>query len=121
MKKSLLKISLAVTLSSLLIACGGGGGGGSNSGNPSQPIQPAPKPEQPQPPSQPQPPADPTPPPKPMPLPPAEPKANWKTDCTASYTAACNENGNKNAVKVYDITTTEDRTNSGKRYYYRNS
>ncbi|MFD1805929.1 hypothetical protein ACFSAV_05995 [Pasteurella oralis] len=45
MKKSLIKMSLAATLSALLIACGGGGGGGGgNSGNQAQPIQPAPQP-----------------------------------------------------------------------------
>ncbi|MFD1805928.1 hypothetical protein ACFSAV_05990 [Pasteurella oralis] len=119
MKKSLLKISLAVTLSSLLIACGGGGGGGSNSGNPSQPIQPAPKPA-PDPAPQPKPPApnpQPDPPiPKPQPNDPmphprepeTPPKANeWSGSCESSSSDFCNtELSNK--VKVYTLKTVEN-------------
>ncbi|MDO5055062.1 MAG: hypothetical protein Q4D86_07035 [Pasteurella oralis] len=118
MKKSLLKISLAVTLSSLLIACGGGGGGGSNSGNPSQPIQPAPKPA-PDPAPQPKPPApnpQPDPPaPKPQPNDPmphprepeTPPKANeWSGKCESSQDFCTLVPSNK--INIYDLVTTED-------------
>ncbi|UEA17944.1 hypothetical protein K7G92_001728 [Pasteurella canis] len=117
MKKAILKLSL-ISLSALLVACGGGGGGGSSGNDAKQPPQPI-QPEPPAPnnpndngsesdnPSQPQPPKDAVP-----PKPDQEANLNWHTGCTASSNSSCNEEGNKNSVKVYTLTTTEDIHNS---------
>ncbi|SUC10747.1 outer membrane lopoprotein PlpP [Pasteurella canis] len=114
MKKAILKLSL-ISLSALLVACGGGGGGGSSGNDAKQPPQPI-QPEPPAPnnpndngpklddPKQPQPPKKDVEPPKPAP----EANLNWHTGCTASSNSSCNEEGNKNSVKVYKLTTTED-------------
>lgn len=117
MKKAILKLSL-ISLSALLVACGGGSGGssGNDAKQPPQPIQPEPPaPNNPNDngsesdnPSQPQPPKD-TVPPKPD----QEANLNWYTGCTASSNNACNEEGNKNSVKVYTLKTTEDPYHSG--------
>ncbi|GJJ80013.1 hypothetical protein PcPA57_07330 [Pasteurella canis] len=117
MKKAILKLSL-ISLSALLVACGGGGGSSSSNDakQPPQPIQPEPPaPNNPNDngsesdnPSQPQPPKDAVP-----PKPDQEANLNWHTGCTASSNNACNEEGNKNSVKVYTLKTTEDPYHSG--------
>ncbi|SPY34220.1 hypothetical protein [Pasteurella canis] len=117
MKKAILKLSL-ISLSALLVACGGGGGGGSSGNDAKQPPQPI-QPEPPAPnnpndngsesdnPSQPQPPKDAVP-----PKPDQEANLNWHTGCTASSNSSCNEEGNKNSVKVYKLKTTESSHSS---------
>ncbi|MDO5055061.1 MAG: hypothetical protein Q4D86_07030 [Pasteurella oralis] len=115
MKKSLIKMSLAATLSALLIACGGGGGGGgNNSGNQAQPIQPAPQPA-PEPPkkdnqagnadNQPQ-----NPPPKNDPKQPERDQleaGQWKGQCYSG--AFCTKSDEaSNMVTVYELTLKQD-------------